>query len=120
MERFPLELLFVLGFVALVLFNYFVQRAAQRRAQQEKAQAAVAAAPPSVEEELSEEVWGRTATAPFPPAVPVLVPRAAPPPPAPRRLDPVRALRNDQRDLRRAVVLLRVLGPGRAQEPPER
>jgi hypothetical protein len=121
MERLPLELLFVLGFVALVLFNYFVQRAARRREQQEKTQAAVAPAPPSVEEELPEEVWGRTATpTPPPPPAPVLVPRSAPPPPAPRRLHPVRALLNDKRDLRRAVVLMMVLGPCRAQEPPER
>ncbi len=41
-------------------------------------------------------------------------------PPAPRRLHPVRALLQDRRDLRRAVVLRMVLGPCRAQEPPER
>ena len=117
MERFPVELLFVLGFLALVLFNYLAQRAARRREQQEKAQTAVAPAPPSVEKELPEELWGRTAAPPPPPA-PVLVSRSAPPP-APRRLHPVRALLNDKRDLRRAVVLMMVLGPCRGQETPE-
>ncbi len=119
MERFPVELLYVLGFLALVLFNYFAQRAARRREQQEKAQTAVAPAAPSVEEELPEELWGRTVTPPAPPPAPVLVRRSAPPPPAPRRLHPVRALLKDKRDLRRAVVLMMVLGPCRAQEPPE-
>jgi hypothetical protein len=119
MERFPVELLYVLGFIAIVLFNYFAQRAARRREQQEKAQAAVATAPPSVEEELPEELWGRTAAPPPPPA-PVLVRRSAPAPPAPRRLHPVRALLKDKRDLRRAVVVMMVLGPCRGQEPPER
>lgn len=120
MERFPVEVLFVLGFIALALFNYFTQRAARRREQEEKAQAAVAPAPPSVEEELPEDYWGRSAATPPPPPVPVLVPRSAPPPPASRRLHPVRSLLKDRRDLRRAVVLMMVLGPCRAQEPPER
>ena len=119
MERFPVELLYVLGFLALVLFSYLAQRAARRREQQEKAQAAVAPAPPSVEEELPEEIWGRTVTPPPPPPVPALLPRSAPPP-APRRLHPVRALLKDKRDLRRAVVLMMVLGPCRADESPER
>jgi hypothetical protein len=119
MERFPVELLYVLGFLALVLFNYFAQRAARRREQQEKAQTAVAPARPSVEEELPEELWGRTVTPPAPPPASVLVRRSAPPP-APRRLHPVRALLNDKRDLRHAVVLMMVLGPCRGQEPPAR
>ena len=118
MERFPVELLYVLGFLAVVLFNYLAQRAARRREQQEKAQAAVAPAPPSVEEELPQELWGRAVTPPRPRA-PALVPRSAPPP-APRRLHPVRALLKDKRDLRRAVVLVMVLGPCRAEESRER
>jgi hypothetical protein len=32
----------------------------------------------------------------------------------------VRALLKDKRDLRRAVILMMVLGPCRAQDPPER
>ena len=127
MERFPVELLYVLGFIAIVVYNFFAQRAARRRQQQEQAQAEAVPAEPAPESspqtELPEDVWGRTATAPTP--APVPVPRLAPPPvraapPAPRRLHPARALLKDKRDLRRAVVLMMVLGPCRAQEPPER
>jgi hypothetical protein len=122
MERFPVELLFVLGFIAIVLLNYFAQRAARRRQEEEQAQAQPA--PPPVEEQLLEDVWGRTPT-PAPAPAPVLAPRPpvlsiATQPPAPARIHPVRALLHDKRDLRRAVVLMMVLGPCRAQEPPER
>jgi hypothetical protein len=126
MERFPVELLYVLAFVGFILFNYFVQQARRRR-QEEQAQAQAQPAPPPVEEEILEDIWGRTPTpapAPAPPP-PVLAARpAAPPiaaqPPAPRRTHPVRALLHDKRDLRRAVVLMMVLGPCRSQEPLER
>jgi len=123
MERFPVELLYVLGFIAIVLFNFIAQRAARRRQQQEQAEAPIPSPPPAVEEELPEDYWGRTPTPPPPAAV--LAPRPAPPPvlappPRPRRVHPVRALLKDRRDLRRAVVLMMVLGPCRAQEPPER
>ena len=136
MERFPVELLYVLGFVAFVLFNYITQKAVRRRQQEEAAakeqaaaqeQAAAPAEPPSGEDEPLEDIWGRT-----PAPAPVLAPRPAPPairteppairaePPAPQRLHPARALLKDKRDLRRAVVLMMVLGPCRAQDPPER
>jgi hypothetical protein len=116
MERFPVELLYVLAIVGFFLFNMLAQRAARRRQQEEKA-----AQPEPVAEETLEDVWGRTPT----PATVVLAPPPPPPPaarvtaPAPRRMHPVRALLNDPRDLRRAVVLMMVLGPCRAQEPPE-
>jgi hypothetical protein len=121
MERFPVELLYVLGFIAIVLFNYFARRAARRRQEEEQAQAQAA---PPVEEELLEDVWGRTPT-PAPALASVAAPRPAPlpiaaQPPAPRRTHPVRALLHDKRDLRRAVVLMMVLGPCRSQQPPER
>jgi hypothetical protein len=130
MERIPVELLYVLAFIGFILFNYFVQKAARRRREEEQAQAAPQPAPPLAEEELLEDIWGRTPTpapapAPAPTPAPVLAPRpAALPiaaqPPAPRRAHPVRALLHDKRDLRRAVVLMMVLGPCRSQEPPER
>ena len=123
MERFPVELLYVLGFIAIVLFNYIAKRAARRR-QQEEEQTQAQPAPSPVEEVLLEDVWGRTPT-PTPAPAPLAAPRpAALPitaqPPAPRRAHPVRALLQNKRDLRRAVVLMMVLGPCRAQEPPER
>jgi hypothetical protein len=128
MERFPVELLYVLAFVGFVLFNYMMQRAVRRRQQEEEAQAQAAPqpAPPAPEDGLAEDVWGRTPSpAPAPAPAPVFVPRPAPPqvraePPAPRRLHPARALLEDKRDLRRAVILMMVLGPCRSQEPPER
>jgi hypothetical protein len=121
MERFPVELLYVLAFVGFILFNYFVQKAARRRQEEEQAQAA---APAPAEEAPLEDIWGRT-PAPAPAAAPVIVTRPAPAPiraepPAPRRLHPVRALLKDRRDLRRAVVFMMVLGPCRSQEPPQR
>ena len=129
MERFPVELLYVLGFIAIVLFNFIAQRAARRRQQEEQAQAQPGEqpAPPPVEEELLEDVWGRTPTPARASAVaPVPAARSAPPPvraaepPAPVRQHPVRALLGNKRDLRRAVILMMVLGPCRSQEPPER
>jgi len=125
-EGFPVELLYVLAFAGFILFNYLVSRAARRRQQEEQAQAEAEAAaqpaPPPAEEEPFEDYWGRAAApAPAPPpAVVVSQPiRPAPPAPAPRRLHPARALLRDKRDLRRAVVLMMVLGPCRAQEPLE-
>lgn len=130
MERLPVELLYVLAFVGFMLFNFFAQRAARRRQQEEAAQAPAEPPPPSADDALLEDVWGRTPApaAPAPPApAPVLpaalaprpvlpVPRAPAPPP---RLHPTRALLKDRRDLRTAVVLTMVLGPCRAQEPPD-
>ncbi len=121
MEGFPVELLYVLAFAGFILFNYLVSRAARRRQQEEQAQAAAQPAPPPAEEEPFEDYWGRAA-APAPARAPAAVPppvRAAPPAPPPRRLHPVRALLNDRRGLRRAVALMMVLGPCRAQEPLE-
>jgi hypothetical protein len=123
MERFPVELLYVLGFVAFVLFNFIAQRAARRRQQEEEAQARVPAAAPQVDEQPLEDIWGRAPAQPPPAPVPVPRPALAPArveAPIVRRVHPVRALLKDQRDLRRAVILTMVLGPCRAQEPPER
>lgn len=113
--------LFILIFLGILFFNYLTQQAARRRRQEEQAQAPPAAPPPAEDEPL-EDIWGRT---PAPAAAPALAPRPAQPAraqatPAPRRLHPARALLKDKRDLRRAVVLMMVLGPCRAQEPPER
>lgn len=125
MERIPVELLYVLAFAAFILFNVIAQRAARRRQQAEEAEAATQPAPPPpAEEQPLEDYWGRAA-APMPaPAPPAVVSRPMPPeppaPPALRRVHPARALLSNKRDLRRAVALMMVLGPCRAQEPPER
>ena len=120
MQGFPVELLYVLAIIGFVLFNILGQRAARRR-QQEQAAQAPAAPPPVVEVAPLEEIWGRIPP-PAPVPAPLPQPLAAPTPPAPparrRRLHPARALLKDPRDLRRAVVLMMVLGPCRAEEPP--
>ncbi len=115
MERFPVELLYALAIVGFFLFNMLAQRAARRRQREEQA----AQPEPVVAEEPLEDVWGRT-----PQPAPILAPpmELAPAPrvsTAPRRMHPMRALLNDPRDLRRAVALMMVLGPCRAQEPPD-
>jgi len=119
MERFPVELIYLVIFAGFVLFNWLAQQAARRRQQEEQAGAgeAAQAEPPPAEDEPLEDIWSRPQVlAPAP--APVLVARPAPPP-AVRRLHPVRALLKNKRDLRRAVILTMVLGPCRAQEPPE-
>ncbi|HEX6298093.1 MAG TPA: hypothetical protein VFZ74_16100 [Burkholderiales bacterium] len=120
MDRFPVEIIYVLVFLGFVLFNVLTQMA--RRRQQSEAQAGerdAADEPPSpAADEPLEDIWGRV-----PPPAPVTVPPpvAAPhaAPALPRRVHPVRALLKDKRDLRRAVILMMVLGPCRSQEPPE-
>ncbi|HJS38065.1 MAG TPA: hypothetical protein VJ789_08055, partial [Burkholderiales bacterium] len=79
MERFPAWLI-ILVFLGIIVFNFLMQRAARRRQQEEQAQAQPA--PPPVEEEVLEDIWGRTPTpalAPTPPP-PVLAARPAVPP----------------------------------------
>ena len=118
MDRFPVEIIYVLAFLGFVLFNVLTQMARRRRQEE-----APADEPPSpAADEPLEDVWGRVpAPAPVAAMPPVAAPRPAPlPAPAPPRLaHPVRALLRDRSDLRRAVVLMMVLGPCRAQDPPE-
>lgn len=129
MERIPVELLYVLGFIVFIVYNMVMQRAARRRQQQEQAEAEAAQPEPQpelAEEKPLEEVWGRTAVpVPVPAALPLREPAPRPlpvyvEPAAPRRVHPVRALLRTERDLQRAMILMTVLGPCRAQEPPQR
>ncbi len=114
MDRFPVEIIYVLVFLGFVLFNVLTQMARRRK----QAEAPADEPPSPATDEPLEDVWGR---------VPPPAPAAAPPPVAasliapapPRRAHPVRALLRDRSDLRRAVVLMMVLGPCRAQDPPE-
>ncbi len=113
-------LIIALIIAGFMLFNHLAQRAARRmREQQEAAEreaAAHATAAPGEEEEL-EDIWGRPAAPPPAPLetapAPRVEPVAPPPPPAAHRL-----FRTPQ-DLRHAVIAMTVLGPCRAQEPPE-
>lgn len=125
MKGIPAELLYVLAFVGFLIFNYVMQKAARRRQEEEEAQAPAQPAPAPVEEELGEDIWGRTPVPPPPVAArapaPIVARAPAPLPTVtapPRPAHPIRALLKDKRDLRRAVALTMVLGPCRAQEPP--
>jgi hypothetical protein len=128
MERFPIELLYVLAFFGFILFNYLMQKAARRRKQDEPPQAPEAEPQAAAPDEPLDDYWGRArvpAPATAPATAPAVTARPAPLPvlaaaPARRRAHPVRALLNDKRELRRAVILAMVVGPCRAQEPPER
>lgn len=124
MDRFPVEIIYVLVFLGFVLFNVLTQMARRRRqSEAQTGEPLEEAGPPlPAEREPLEDIWGRV-----PPPAPVSVPPpVAAPRPAPhaapallRRVHPVRALLKDKRDLRRAVILMMVLGPCRSQEPPE-
>lgn len=106
--------LLIIGLIiaGFMLFNHFAKQAAKRlREQREAAERAAA----TQEEEEPEDIWGRRPTpAPNEAApAPRLVPAA--PPPA-RAAHP---LFRTRQDLRRAIIAMTVLGPCRAQEPPE-
>jgi hypothetical protein len=126
MDRFPVEIIYVLVFLGFVLFNVLTQMARKRRqseAQAREPRDATDEPPSPAADEPLEDIWGRVpppapVTVPPPVAAPRPAPHAAPA--LPRRVHPVRALLKDKRDLRRAVILMMVLGPCRSQEPPER
>lgn len=108
--------LIIAGFL---LFNYLAQQLAKKaREQQEAAERAAAQAQPAEAEEALEDPWGRAPAAPVPaPQPPVRTAASAPPPGRPRAAHPL--LRTPQ-DLRRAIVVMTVLGPCRALEPFDR
>ncbi len=108
-------LVYGLIIAAFVLFNYLAQQVARKvREQQEAAERE--AAPPPVEEEAPEDTWGRAAA-----ATPMPVARAPEPvtalPPVPRAMAAGTLFRTRQ-DLRHAIVVMTVLGPCRALDPP--
>jgi hypothetical protein len=119
MERAPLDLLvYALIFAGIVLFNYLLQRFMKRTQQQ-----APPPEPPLQEDEAPPDtLWGRAAQAPAEPVIPAervgrtAAPGASPPRPALR--SGARALFRSRQDIRHAVVVMTVLGPCRAHEPP--
>ena len=114
--------LIIAGFL---LFNYLAQQLAKKTREQQEAAAREAAereaaqAPPVAPQEALEDIWGRHPAAPVaatqvPEQRPV--PRGVPPPARPAA---TRRLFRNRQDLRHAIVLMTVLGPCRALEPPE-
>jgi hypothetical protein len=116
MNSFPDELIYVLIFAALLLFQYVVQRIRRRRQQSEAPQEE-----PLPQDESLPEIWGRAPAIPAVSPVPVervgrseaLAASAA----IPRRRSAVRSLLRTKRDLRRAIIIMTILGPCRAFEP---
>jgi hypothetical protein len=118
MERAPLDLLvYALIFAGIVLFNYLLQRFVKRAQQQ-----APPEPPPQEDEALPETLWGRAPQVSAEPVMPAerggrtAAPGASAPRPDQR--SGVRALFRSRQDIRHAVVVMTVLGPCRAQEPP--
>jgi hypothetical protein len=134
MDRFPIELLFYAAlFAVILLFNYAARRAASQRRepqpQQETPEYWNDEAPPPQQpyarEESGSEFWGVRPTAVVTPLTPAAVDRAEHPRPAGtaplrRKRYTRRSLLGSKRDLRRAIVLMAVLGPCRGTESPER
>lgn len=106
--------LIIAGFL---LFNFLAQKLAKKaREQQEAAERAAADALPEAPEEELDDPWGRR------PVTAVQVPEQRPAPrpaPPPARPAETRRLFRNRQDLRHAIVLMTVLGPCRALEPPE-
>lgn len=118
----PELLILFLIIAGFMLFNHLAQKAAKRLREQQQAaerDAAARAAGAPEEEEPLEDIWGRPVSPPPPPPAPIetvpapLVVHAAPAPPR-RAAHPL--FRTPQ-DLRRAVIVMTVLGPCRALEP---
>ena len=125
MDRSQL-LIYGLLIVGFLLFNFLLRRAAKRaREQQEHERAQQEELAPSPADEPIEYGWGRGPQADRQPAaLPVEPARrfemnpAAPPLPLHRPAP--RALFRSRNDLRRAIVVMTVLGPCRALEPHDR
>ena len=119
MKGLPVELLLVLLFVAVTIFNVLMQRAAQRRKQAQAAEA-----PPAPEGADEVPASPRPTAAPAP-AVATTAPRRAtevpPAPRAPPARSPLRAARRrllaGRRGLQEAIVVATILGRCRADEP---
>lgn len=109
--------LLIIGLIiaGFMLFNHFARQAAMRlREQQETAEREAA----TQEEAETEDIWGRPAPPP-PPAPNEAAPASRLVPAGPPRARAAHPLFRTRQDLRRAVIAMTVLGPCRAQEPPE-
>jgi hypothetical protein len=128
MQGLPTELLYLLIFGAVLLFNFFTQQAARRRqaeAQQQQEEALEVAQDDPAPDEPIPDFWGRAPEslealpAPAMPAEPIrrtTVPIASP---ARRSKRFSReSLLGSRRDMQNAIVVAMILGPCRALEPP--
>jgi hypothetical protein len=122
MAQFPTEFI-VYGVLLLLilLFNYIARRTARQQPQEASPEYEE---PREEEYESPDEFWGRIKPAPV--ELPALTARPAErmerprAPPPPRRARFTReSLIGSKRDLQRAIVLMTVLGPCRANEQSE-
>ncbi|HEU0202856.1 MAG TPA: hypothetical protein VFR86_20795 [Burkholderiaceae bacterium] len=133
MNRLPTDLLiYALIFVAILLFNYLARRIAKWQKQQESppqdAPPPRESAPPEPQpREQQAEIFGRGPQRPEPrePRAPretaVRARRAEAPlaAAAAQRGQKVRSFLAGRHNLRRAIIAMAVLGPCRAQQPPD-
>lgn len=120
MKNLPPELVFLLIFGAIMLFNYVMRQASRRRQEESTAVEPVAPAPDEPLERIFKSVRPAPAAEFLPVAPPALarVSEAQPVAAAvPRRHSGVRSLLRGRRNLRRAYVVMTVLGPCRALGP---
>ncbi len=124
MNSLPPELLYLLVFGAFVLFQFLLKRFAKRRQSEAPQEVPLSQEEPIPQnEEPLPEIWGR------PPAIravaPVLAERVArsqalvASATIARRRSAARSLLGTKLDLRRTIVIMTILGPCRAQEPPD-
>ncbi len=115
-------LIYGLMIAGFLLFNFVMQRLAKKARQAEEAAAQSGAAAPPPVEAPPEDIWGRTPAAPAAapgPVAPAVPARRAEAPAQPRRRTAAGLLFPTRKDLRHAVVLMTVLGPCRALDPPQ-
>jgi hypothetical protein len=119
MDELPAGLVFLLVIAAILLFNYALQQAARRQQRESPPDQAIEEQEPVPEDEPLPQIWKRAAPASEAAAAPIQrpAPRAAPRGPAPRG-ELAATLFRTKGDLRRAIVLMTVLGPCRALDPP--
>jgi hypothetical protein len=117
MERFSFDLLvYVLLFAGILLFNYVRRRLARRSRRAPLPPAPETAPPPAI-------AWGRMSETEVEPEMrrdpasrTTPLPMAAPPQVGRRRAQP---LFRSRAEVRRAIIGMTVLGPCRAQDPPD-
>jgi len=125
MDKLPAELIYILVFIAIVLFQYVMKRFGPQRQPDEVPQEAPPPQQrPAAQEEFLPDIWGRA------PAVPAVLPVTAAsdirfgrtampggPAPLPGRRFSRKSLMGNRRDMQNAVVIAAILGPCRALEP---
>ena len=123
MKNLPPELIYLLVFGAFVLFQFLLKRFAKRPQPEALEEKPLTQEAPVPEDEALPEIWGRPPVTPV--VAPVLAERVArsealaASAAIARRRSAARALLGTKLDLRRTIVIMTVLGPCRAQEPPD-